>query len=448
MKPGIKRRLLGLILAAILLMGSVLTASAESVTETPPEIGAQFAVIFNADDNGEILYGKNENIPVYCGFLPRVMTCLLIMESGVNVDETVTVTKEMLVNTPQVSNVKLSVGDVISYRDLIACITLANAQEAAVAAAISLEGSLATFVEKMNQRARELGCENTRFSNVTGKYVSNTRQSTTLTDCSKILSEALKYPEILDPSSERKYDIRINGKTRTVYTRNMLIETVNANYNAEAKGLFIYSETESNSAIATYRKDSDRKIISVAITTEGLGSLYKDAGVLLKYSKNRYVMRTLLQEGKAIAEVKVKNGKDVDYVILLSETSVTALVPKIYNADTAELHIIAPEELEAPIEKGTILGEVVVSCGGKEYGTVNLKVQNGVELDYFELYSAKIVTFFSNPILWAVLGGLLLITGGYTLLLYLINRPRKKKRTSSYETGSRIRMTGGEDEDE
>lgn len=448
MKPGIKGRLFAILLAAILLMGGVLTAHAETVTDTPPEIGSEFAVIFNADDNGEILYGKNENIPVYCGFLPRVMTCLLIMESGVNVDETVTITKEMLVNTPQVSNVKLSVGDVISYRDLIACITVANAQEAAVAAAISLEGSLAAFVEKMNQRARELGCENTRFSNVTGKYVSNTRQSTTLTDCSRILSEALKYPEILDPSSERKYDIRINGKTRTVYTRNMLIETVNANYNAEAKGLFIYSETESNSAIATYRKDSDRKIISVAITTEGLGSLYKDAGVLLKYSKNRYVMRTLLQEGKAIAEVKVKNGKDVDYVILLSETSVTALVPKIYNADTAELHIIAPEELEAPIEKGTVLGKVVVSCGGKEYGTVNLKVQNGVELDYFELYSAKIVTFFSNPILWAVLGGLLLITGGYTLLLYLINRPRKKKRTSSYETGSRIRMTGGEDEDE
>ena len=448
MKPGIKGRLFAILLAAILLMGGVLTAHAETVTDTPPEIGSEFAVIFNADDNGEILYGKNENIPVYCGFLPRVMTCLLIMESGVNLDETVTVTKEMLVNTPAVSSVKLSAGDVISYRDLIACINVANAQEAAVAAAISLEGSLAAFVEKMNLRARELGCENTRFSNVTGKYVSNTRQSTTLTDCSKILSEALKYPEILDPASERKYDIRINGKTRTIYTRNMLIETVNANYNAEAKGLFIYSEAESNSAIATYRKDSDRKIISVAITTQGLGALYKDAGVLLKYSKNRYVMRTLLQEGKAIAEVKVKNGKDVDYVILLSETSVTALVPKIYNADTAELIITAPEEIEAPIEKGTVLGEVVVSCGGKEYGTVKLKVQSGVELDYFELYSAKIVTFFSNPILWAVLGGLLLLTGGYTLLLYLINRPRKKKRSSSYETGSRIRMTGGEEDDE
>jgi len=444
----LKLRLLCLLTAAVLLCAGILPTSAETVQEEAPVIGSQYAVIFNADANGEILYGKNEDLPVYCGFLPRVMTCLMIMESGKNIDETVTITKEMLVNTPQVSNVKLSAGDTVSYRDLIVCITVANAQEAAVAAAISLEGSLATFVEKMNLRAKELGCTGTRFTNVTGKYVSNTRQITTLRDCSKILSEALKYPEIVDPASERNYEITVNGKKRTAYTRNMLIETVNANYNSAAKGLFIYSETSSNSSIATYRKDSDRKIISLAVTTEGLGALYKDAGVLLKFSQNRYVMRTLLAEGKALAEVKVKNGKDVDFVLLVSDKPITALVPKIYNADSAELVITAPEELEAPIEKGTVLGSVEVSCGGKVYGTVDLKTQAGVELDYFELYSNKILTFFSNPLLWAVLGGLLLLIGGYTLLAYYINRPRKQKRSSPKDTGSRIRMTGGNEEDD
>ncbi|MBQ4323505.1 MAG: D-alanyl-D-alanine carboxypeptidase, partial [Clostridia bacterium] len=292
-----------LVLIILLLSSSLPLNAAEPVQDVPPEIGAEFAVIFNADDEGEILYGKNENLPVYCGFLPRVMTCLLIAECGRDLNETVTITKEILVNTPQISNVKLSVGETVSLKDLIACITIANSQEAAVAAAIHLEGSLAEFVKKMNQKAIALGCKNTLFTNVTGKHVSNTRQISTLADCAKIISAALQYPEIADTAAERSYKITVKGKNRTIFTRNMLIETTSSYYNTAAKGLFIYSETASNSSIATYRKDSDRKIISMAVTNNGLGELYEDAGILLQYSKNRYVMKTLLSEGKAMAEV-------------------------------------------------------------------------------------------------------------------------------------------------
>lgn len=446
-----KKRFFTLLLSLFLLLGlfaSMTPLGAEPVTDVPPEIGAEFAVIFNADDEGEILYGKNETIPVYCGFLPRVMTCLLIAESGRDLNETVTVTKEMLVNTPQISNIKLGVGDTVSLKDLIVCITVANSQEAAVAAAIHLEGSLAAFVKKMNEKAALLGCENTRFTNVTGKHVSNTRQSTTLTDCAKIISAALKYPEIADPAAERNYPITVKGKSRTVYTRNMLIETTNANYNNAAKGLFIYSETTSNSSIATYRKDSDRKIISLAITSQGLGALYRDAGVLLQYSKNRYVTRTLLSENKALAEVKVKYGKGMDYAVLISDASVVAFVPKIYNEKTVEMIFDIPDkEIEAPVEKGTVLGTVTVRCGGKEYGKANLMVQTGVEMDYFELYSSKVANFFSNPWLWIILGSLVLLVGGYALLAYQLNKPRKKKTTST-ETGARIRMRGSAEEDD
>ncbi len=438
-----------LVLIILLLSSSLPLNAAEPVQDVPPEIGAEFAVIFNADDEGEILYGKNENLPVYCGFLPRVMTCLLIAECGRDLNETVTITKEILVNTPQISNVKLSVGETVSLKDLIACITIANSQEAAVAAAIHLEGSLAEFVKKMNQKAIALGCKNTLFTNVTGKHVSNTRQISTLADCAKIISAALQHPEIADTAAERSYKITVKGKNRTIFTRNMLIETTSSYYNTAAKGLFIYSETASNSSIATYRKDSDRKIISMAVTNNGLGELYEDAGILLQYSKNRYVMKTLLSEGKAMAEVKVNNGKDVDFAVLVSESAINAFVPKIYSEDTVELLFDIPQtEVDAPVEKGTVMGYVTVRCGGKDYGTVALKVQAGVELDYFELYSSKVVTLFSNPILWAILGGLLLLVIGYTFLAYQINKPRKKRKTPASETGGRIRMTGTVEEDD
>ncbi|MBP3301348.1 MAG: D-alanyl-D-alanine carboxypeptidase [Clostridia bacterium] len=448
MKRRLKRRLFLLLLAGILLCAGLPIHAEDAPVEEAPDINAEFAVIFNADDDGEILYGKNETVPVYCGFLPRVMTCLLIVESGRDLNEEVTVTEEMLVNTPQISNVALKAGDRVSWKDLIVCITVGNSMEASVTAATTLAGSLPEFVKKMNTRAKELGATETRFTNVTGKYVRNTRQITTLGDCAKIISEAMKHPEIAEPAAERTYTVSVNGKKRDVLTRNMLIEKVSTYYNANAKGLFIYSESSSNSSIATYRKDSDRKIISLAITNEGLTSLYKDAGVLLKYSQNRYVKKPLLSKGKAVAEVKIRYGKEADFVVLTTAEELTALVPKIYGEDTIVTKLQIPEELEAPVEKGAVLGTVTVFCGGKEYGTVELKAQNSVEMDYFALYSSKVAAFFSNPWLWGILGTLVALVTAYALLLFFLNKPRKKKRIPARTIGSRIRMTGSEDDEE
>lgn len=445
MKRTLKILVFVLILALTGSISSVFgIADSEPPKEETPEIGAEYAVIFNADD-GEILYGKNETSQVYCGFLPRVMTCLLIAESG-KWDETVTVNQGMLVNTPQISTVQLKAGDTISYRDLVTCILVTNSQEAAVAAATSLGGDLKTFVAKMNEKARQLGAKDTVFTNVTGDFVYNTKQYSTLQDCAKLLSAALQIEEIAETAALRTAQITVNGKNRTLYTRNMLIETMNANYNSAAKGLFIYSQSDSNSSIATCRKDSDQNVISMAVTTKGLESLYKDAGVLLKYSKNRYMTRTLVSRGSSLAEVKVNNGKDVDYVLLSATENVTAMIPKIYGTEEPTLTFELPESVDAPLEKGTVIGKATVSCGGKVYGTVELKTESSVELDYFALYSAKMMKFFSNPWLWLVLGGLLVIVAGYILLVYRINHPKKKKAPAS-RTGGRIRVSPAKDDD-
>ena len=443
------KRLFTLALLLLTAFGLLPSLSARAATEDPPpKINSEYAIIFNADADGEILYGKQENTPVYCGFLPRVMTCLLIMESGRDLNETVTITKEILTNTPTLSTANLKAGDEVSLRDLIVCITVANSQEAAVAAAMTLGGTLPKFVEKMNQRAKELGANDTVFTNVTGSYTSNTKQISTLADCAKILSEALKYPEIETPSAERVISITVSGKTRKLYTRNMLIETLNENYNAAAKGLFIYSESASNSSIATCRKDADRKIISMAITTKGLGSLYKDASVLLSYSQNRYITKTLLAEGSTICEIKVNFGKESDFVLLTPTQSISALVPKIYGQDNVDLVFDIPESMTAPVEKGKVVGTVTVSCDGKTYGTVELKTYSSVSMDYFELYSSRMMGFFANPWLWGILGGLFFLVVGYIFLTLIVNRPRKKRRPDTASTGGRIRMTGSPDDDD
>ncbi len=445
MKQSFRLRLGAILFAFVFLLGSVSFFGEETEPkEEEPKISGEYAVIFNADDAGEILYGKNETKQVYCGFLPRVMTCLLIAQSG-KLDETIKINQGMLVNTPQKSTARLKAGDVISYRDLLTCICVVNSQEAAVSAATALAGDLKTFVQQMNDKAKELGATKTVFTNVTGNFVSNTKQITTLADCAKIISAALQEEIIAEAAALRTAKITVNGESRKLYTKNMLIEPTGKNYDSAAKGLFIYSQDASNSSIATCRKDSERNIVSMTVTTKGLEAVYQDAGVLLKYSQNRYVSRTLLTKGSSLQEITVKNGKDVDFVVLAAAEDVTALIPKIYGDQKATMTFDLPQSVEAPIEKGTVLGTVTVSCGGKEYGTVELKAQANVELDYFELYSSKMMKFFSNPWLWIVLVGLLFIVVGYAFFAYRLNNPKK---TSTKETGSRIRVKKSEDDDE
>jgi hypothetical protein len=111
-----------------------------------------------------------------------------------------------------------------------------------------------------------------------------------------------------------------------------------------------------------------------------------------------------------------------------------------------EIEAVGARVVDAPLEKGTVIGKATVSCGGKVYGTVELKTESSVELDYFALYSAKMMKFFSNPWLWLVLGGLLVIVAGYILLVYRINHPKKKKAPAS-RTGGRIRVSPAKDDD-
>ena len=439
-----KRRFLLRFCAGIAALLCLAAPAAAEETDDAPQIDAPYAIVFNASDDGEILYGKQQDQPVYCGFLPRVMTCLLIAENVPDLDQTVTMTKEMLANTPKQSAAKLSAGETVSYKDLIVAIATVNSQEAAVAAAMTIDETLPAFIERMNARAQALGAKNTVFTNVTGSYTENTRQITTLADTAKILTETLKHEVIFEATRGRTAQITVDGKQRVLYTRNMLIEPSSDYYNAKAQGLFIYSE--GTSAIATSLTDRGRRIVSVAVTDQGYASMYADAAKLLDYSGTRFTARTLLEKGAVLKEIKVRYGENKDFAVVVAAEAVNAYLPKIYLDQAPELIFDVPEQLTAPVEKNLVVGTVTVRCGGKEYGKVEVKTQGEVPLDNFALYSDKVKSFFASPYLWLVLGIICTLVGGYILLACHVNKPRRK-RSKAKDTGGRIRVDIPEDDD-
>ena len=181
------RKTLGSLFLAIILATSSLTAYAVEVVQVPdsqvqtvynqsvqsnqiknwpkgPQLYSEAGIVMDID-SGAILYAKNIDSPHYPASITKVLTALVAMEHN-ELTDTVTVKQEdIAILTPGDSHIALKVGEQISYEDALYAALLASANEAAHALASNTEGGYDAFLEKMNAKAKALGCTNSNFTN-------------------------------------------------------------------------------------------------------------------------------------------------------------------------------------------------------------------------------------------------------------------------------------------
>ena len=352
MTINLKNRCLSFLMIIVFLITTVFASVCINAEEDSSlETIANNAIIFNADTGYE-LYAKNADDYVYCAFLPRLMTCILLMESGINLETQVTITSEMLKNTPEKSSANLEVGNVISLRDLMKCVLVSNSQECAVAIATTVAGTLNNFVAQMNARAAELGATKTTFTNVTGYYTTGTRQLTTARDIAKIITHALSLDYIEDYSNSRMITFSVGKSSRTMFTKNLLIDTNSAYYSKRATGLAISGNQEQGFALASMATNKNMRLVSIAIGNTSFADILTDVANMLTFSVNEYAYRTLVLANAPITEIEVVLGKDRDYITSVAEKTLEVSLPKSIK-DEDILHIYnVPDSIEAPILKG------------------------------------------------------------------------------------------------
>ncbi|MBQ7014904.1 MAG: D-alanyl-D-alanine carboxypeptidase [Clostridia bacterium] len=424
MTINLKNRCLSFLMIIVFLITTVFASVCINAEEDSSlETIANNAIIFNADTGYE-LYAKNADDYVYCAFLPRLMTCILLMESGINLETQVTITSEMLKNTPEKSSANLEVGNVISLRDLMKCVLVSNSQECAVAIATTVAGTLNNFVAQMNARAAELGATKTTFTNVTGYYTTGTRQLTTARDIAKIITHALSLDYIEDYSNSRMITFSVGKSSRTMFTKNLLIDTNSAYYSKRATGLAISGNQEQGFALASMATNKNMRLVSIAIGNTSFADILTDVANMLTFSVNEYAYRTLVLANAPITEIEVVLGKDRDYITSVAEKTLEVSLPKSIK-DEDILHIYnVPDSIEAPILKGQQIGTAEYYYNGTLLGTVNLLAQTDVALDIVGQYTGYISDFFKNPIVWTVFFIILIIIIGYTVGVFIANKRR------------------------
>lgn len=432
------KKIISALLAAIFIFS--LFPSAAFAEEFSSETKSDCSVLYNLQTKS-FLVEKNADEEIFCGFLPRLMVCILLVESKENLDTEITVAESTRKNTPQYSSADIRDGDKITLGDLMNAVLVGNSQEASVALAFHLseDGTLSSVVEKINEKAKSIGAENTVFTNVTGYYDKGNPGKTTARDAAKICTYALGLDYILDRSDITFTMLKKNGATTSLYTRNSMIESSSSYYYKRATGLAVSGDTAGGFAAASTILNNNSRFLAINFSKTGLGYVLSDTVSLLKYALEAYEVRQLTAKNSPITEVKVRLGSDSDYAMLYAESEVKASLPKSAAAEDIEVKFEDFEsEITAPVESGSAYGFAVYYYNGTEVGRTKLIARTSIKLDLVAYYSDEIAGLFKNPLLWVAVAVVVVL-----LIVFLVmSRISKNKKTKDEKIRRSSRVHG------
>ena len=225
------------------------------------ELKSKSAVLYNMTDD-KVLYEKNADQEVYIASLTKMMTALVAIENIKDFNQKVVVTSDMLKDvTYDLSVAGFNVGNILTYDEILYGIILKSGADATEIAAYSISGSEKEFVKLMNQKAEEIGMNNSHFSNVIG--IEGDNHHSTARDVMKLVKYALQNKKFKEVFGTKTYK-NMNGPLKRITDSS----TFNMDYVKGAKTGFT---DDAGLCLATYANNGTTEFISVTI-----GAPYKE----------------------------------------------------------------------------------------------------------------------------------------------------------------------------
>ena len=342
------KKLLSFILVILMIMASLPAFAAEPVCDAK-------SVLLMDYGSGTVLYENNADEPLAPASVTKVMTMLLTMEAiergEIGYDTIVTASERA--KSMGGSTIFLDTNEQMSVNDLLKGIAVASGNDACVAIAEHLSGSVEAFVEKMNERAAQLGMVNTHFANCNGLDAEGHYSSAR--DIAIMSRELMKHSDIFKYTTIWMDSLR-DGAFQLANT-NKLIRFYDG-----ATGLKTGSTNNALCCISATAKRDDLHLIAVVMGSPTSQARFNAARELLNYGFANYRNVKLGEKDKIVTSVSVKKGTKSE-VSLVSASDASALLAtdKINHVET---HTELAEVFPAPIKKGDVLGKVVATLDG------------------------------------------------------------------------------------
>ncbi len=321
------------------------------------KIQATSAVLMEYE-TGTILYEQNADAPLPPASITKIMTLLLIMEGidngKIKLDDVVTASERAAGMGG--SQIYLKVGEQMTARDLIKSVVIASANDAAAALAEFYCGSIEAFVDRMNEKAKELSLKNTHFENTNGLDDTTVEHYTSARDVAIMSRALISHPLILTFSSIWMDSVR-NGAFGLTNTNRLV------RFYPGATGLKTGSTSKAKFCISATAMRNGMHLIAVVMGSPTRDIRNEEAKKLLDYGFANYALYH--DEEKTDMEMPLHGG--TQNTCRVKSAPFTALVEK-GNENAVERKICLPEYLRPPISKGEKIGTVAYYIGEEQVG--------------------------------------------------------------------------------
>ena len=324
-------------------------------------------------DSGDVLYEKDATTHLPVASMVKMMTILLTLEEyekGNLSDETMISTTE---NASSMGGSQVFIDPYVEYtaKDMLKSVIMASANDASVALAEHISGSEENFVMKMNERAKELGMNDTNYVNCTG--LPAPEQYSCAKDSACVLKEVAKFDKYHEFSTIWMDElVHPSGRKTELVNTNRLVR-----YYEGCDGGKTGSTNEAGCCLTATAKRNNMRLISVVIGAKNSQTRFNECSKLFNYGFANFESRKILDCQKAIEILPVGKGK-INEVEIFSAEDFAVTTRKGQESDI-EVTYSLPEKVSAPTKSGQVIGKAILSKDGNLIKEIDVIVKTDID---------------------------------------------------------------------
>lgn len=382
-------------------------------------------------DTGEIYQARNIDLKVYPASTTKIMTAILALEHG-KLNDTLTVSNTAVKLPSGASGIGLLPGEEVSLNDMMYGLLVSSANDSANVIAEYVAGSIDSFVDMMNAKAKELGAMHTHFANTNGLPDDN--HYTTARDMAIMARYAMKNDSFRKFVKTPSYTMNPTNKykeTRVMHSTNKLISSNKGSKYMYSKAIGIKTgfTTPAQHCLIAAADNGSFPLLSVVMGAPLEGTkdyCYEETIGLFKWGFSAFKTQSIAPANKTVSEVKVDLARKKDAVTLCTKEEVKALLPKDANEKEVTVKYKVEKNVKAPVEKGQVLGSASYYYKSNKIATVKLVATESIEQDNLLVTMDKAYNFLSSPLFLVPVCIIVLLFVTFVVVRQVNSRKKRK----------------------
>ena len=353
------------------------------------------AVILMDKNTEKILYEKNATEKMYPASTTKILTAILTIEN-VDLNENVTISQNAVTSIPEgYVTADLQVGEILTVEQLLEILLLHSANDAAVALAEHVGGTVDSFISMMNTKINELGLSNTHFTNPYGRQDPN--HYSTAYDMAIIMKYCMDNEEFrkIDGLASCAIPATNLHEPRMYSSSNRMIDPSDENYYPYITAGKTGFTTQAGECFISCSYKDDIELIAVVLGGEGINdpqARFSDTKSLYEYGYSNYSLKNIVDADDIVYQMQIPNAtKETRNLNLIAKNSINALVNNNFqNTSLTPEVTLKTEDISAPIDEGEVLATAKYTVDGEEY-EVDLVADHSVEKSQNEKLAIEII---------------------------------------------------------